>query len=146
MTPDKRFLDQVLDGSIVLPCAMSTNPLAQLLDVEFLEASRDGNVLISMRLSRDYLQAGAALQGGSLVMIADFAMAFSALCTIAADRNVASVSLSTSFLRGGEPGRLFAAGTIARSGRRIIHAEAVVAPDRTMSNPVITASSSLIVI
>ena len=101
------------------------NPFFRLMDID-VEAYGDGSAELSMRVRPDMLNGDGWLQGGMFTALCDEAMAL-ALCTVLEEgESIATISESTSFLRGIREGTIVARGRVIRKGRRVAFLEGEV--------------------
>jgi uncharacterized protein (TIGR00369 family) len=66
------------------------------------------------------------LQGGLLVALADEAMAIAVYSQLAEGEGIATISESTSFIKGTRDGIIWAEGRVIRKGRRVAFCEGEV--------------------
>jgi uncharacterized protein (TIGR00369 family) len=69
------------------------------------------------------------LQGGLLAALADEAMALALYPLISKSEGIATISESTSFIRGAQQGYIIAEGRVIRKGRRVAFTEGEVFAD-----------------
>jgi acyl-CoA thioesterase len=101
------------------------NPFFCLMDIN-VETFGDGSAELSMRVRPDMLNGDGWLQGGVFTALCDEAMAM-ALCTVLEEGEaIATISESTSFLRGIREGTIVARGRVIRKGRRVAFTEGEV--------------------
>jgi uncharacterized protein (TIGR00369 family) len=94
------------------------------IDVASLEK---GKATLKMRVRGDMLNGEGYLQGGMFTALADEAMVLSIYSLLDEDQVIATISESTSFMRGAGPGMvLVAEGRIIKKGRRVVFSEADV--------------------
>lgn len=76
---------------------------------------------------RDDMKNGEGwLQGGIYTALADEAMALAIYTLLSDDETIATVSETTSFMRGVRVGTICAEASVIRRGRSVIFAEAVI--------------------
>ncbi|MDG6257274.1 MAG: PaaI family thioesterase [Methanomicrobiaceae archaeon] len=101
------------------------NPFFCLMGID-VGAYDDGRAELSMQVRPDMLNGDGWLQGGVFASLCDEAMAL-ALCTVLDEReSIATISESTSFLRGVTEGVIVARGRVIRKGRRVAFTEGEV--------------------
>ncbi|HDR72533.1 MAG TPA: PaaI family thioesterase [Methanoculleus sp.] len=101
------------------------NPFFGLMGID-VRAYGDGCAELSMQVRTDMLNGDGWLQGGVFAALCDEAMAL-ALCTVLDEReSIATISESTSFLRGVREGTIVARGRVIRKGRRVAFTEGEV--------------------
>ncbi len=123
MNTDRALVLQFLqDGR--KPAAITSNPLARELGGALLELDTDRReALLAFEPSPRFAQGTQVLQGGIVATLLDFAMAFAAHATLAAEeRPFATATLAVSLLRPAPPGRYLARGRIIRAGRSLLFA------------------------
>jgi len=117
------YLDTIKrDGS-------SANPFFCLMGIEVVSVE-PGRALLRMPVRPDMLNGVGWLQGGMLAAIADEAMALAIYPLLSGSEGIATISESTSFVRGARDGVIFAEGRVIRKGRRVAFTEAEVWADR----------------
>lgn len=116
------------------------NPFFCLMGID-VEAFGEGRAELSMRIRPDMLNGDGWLQGGVFTAICDEAMAM-ALCTVLEEgESIATISESTSFLRGIREGTVVARGRVIRKGRRVAFLEGEVREQGTDS-PILSLTSA----
>ncbi|MFA5221021.1 MAG: PaaI family thioesterase [Methanoregula sp.] len=90
------------------------------IDVVQYEA---GKAVLSMTVRPDMLNGVGWLQGGMLVALADEAMALALYPLLAKNEGIATISESTSFIKGVREGTIIAEGRVTRKGRRVAFVE-----------------------
>ncbi len=101
------------------------NPFFRLFDIKILNY-REGHSLLSMIVRGDMHNGEGWLQGGIYTAIADEAMALAIYPSLDEVEHIATVSLTTTFIRGVREGTITAEGRILKRGKRFIFAEADV--------------------
>ncbi len=101
------------------------NPFFQLMGID-VDRVRDGEAALEMAIRADMLNGAGWLQGGVLVSLVDEAMALAIYTTLDEGQRIATVSESTSFLKGAREGRLLAVGRVVKRTRRVAFAEGAV--------------------
>ncbi|MGH8228451.1 MAG: PaaI family thioesterase [Steroidobacteraceae bacterium] len=129
MNTDRVLAVQFLEGG-GKPLPLASNPLARALAGELLELDAErGSALLAFTPPQQFLQGAGVIQGGIVAALLDFAMAFAALAALGgADRPFATATLQVSLMKPAPPGRYLARGRIVRKGRRLMFAEAALAP------------------
>ena len=124
------------------PLVVDTSPIARAMQVHILKADTLGNVELSFEPNAMFVQGAGVLQGGALVAMLDFAMAFAAMTGLDPHQGCATISLNTSFLRAAPQGTYIGQGHIERRGRSMVFTQARLlrASD---GEPVASASSAL---
>ena len=75
------------------------NPFLSLMGIE-LGSFGDGQAILTMEVRPDMLNGAGWLQGGLFTAICDEAMALALFTSLEEDENIATISESTTFLRG----------------------------------------------
>lgn len=101
------------------------NPFFKMMGVSVLSFT-DGHAELAMEILPEMHNGVGWLQGGLFVALADEAMALALYTVLAGNEGIATISESTSFLRGAREGTLFARGWVIRRGRRVAFTEAEV--------------------
>jgi len=85
-----------------------------------------GTAVLKMQVRPDMLNGVGWLQGGMLVAIADEAIALALYTQLKEHEGIATISESTSFVKGVREGVIVAEGKVIKKGRRVAFAEAEV--------------------
>ena len=102
------------------------NPFFRLMGIEVVSLS-SGRALVTMQIREDMLNGENNLQGGLFTALADEAMVLAIYSVLERDQTLATISESTSFMRGAGIGAtLTAEGMVIKKGRRIAFAEGLV--------------------
>ncbi|MCK4270253.1 MAG: PaaI family thioesterase [Methanogenium sp.] len=121
------------------------NPFFRMMDIQ-VESFREGTAELSMEVRPDMLNGDGWLQGGIFTAICDEAMAL-ALCTVLDENeSIATVSESTSFMRGVQNGTLRAIGRVIKKGRRIAFTEGEVIGEKDARSVLSRTSASFAII
>jgi acyl-CoA thioesterase len=116
------------------------NPFFLLMGIDVASLEK-GKATLKMRVRDDMLNGEGYLQGGMFTALADEAMVLSIYSLLEEDHVIATISESTSFMRGAGPGIvLVAEGRIIKIGRRVAFSEADVRLEG--QNDVIARSSA----
>lgn len=103
----------------------SANPFFCLMGIGVVSVE-PGKAVLKMEVRPDMHNGVGWLQGGMLAALADEAMAL-ALCTLLSKtEGIATISESTSFIKGVTDGIIIAEGHVIRKGRRVAFAEGEV--------------------
>jgi len=87
----------------------------------------DGGVgELSVAVRSDFCNGEGWVQGGLYAALADEAIVLAIYQTLGEDETIATITESTSFLRGVNAGRLRAVGRVVKRGRRVIFGEGQV--------------------
>jgi acyl-CoA thioesterase len=104
----------------------STNPFFCLMGIDVVSVE-DGRTVLKMQVRHDMVNGAGWLQGGMLVALADEAMALAIYSQLAESEGIATISESTSFIRGVRAGAVICAeGRVIRKGRRVAFSEGEV--------------------
>jgi len=103
----------------------SANPFFCLMGIDVVSAG-DGKAELAMQVRPDMYNGVGWLQGGMLVALADEAMALAIYTQLSDGEGIATISESTSFIRGSREGSIIARGQVIRKGRRVAFCEAEV--------------------
>ena len=102
------------------------NPFFCLMGVDIISLEH-GKATLKMAVRDDMLNGEGYLQGGLFTALADEAMVLAIYSRLEPDQVIATISESTSFMRGAGPGMvLVAEGRIIKIGRRVAFSEADV--------------------
>jgi uncharacterized protein (TIGR00369 family) len=101
------------------------NPFFCLMGIDVVSAG-DGKAVLRMEVRRDMCNGAGWLQGGIFTALADEAMALALYSLLAPHEGIATVSESTSFIKGVKDGVLIAEGRVIKKGRRVAFAEGSV--------------------
>jgi len=104
------------------------NPFFGLTGIDVVSVG-DGRAMLKMAVRPDMLNGVGWLQGGMLVALADEAMALALYPMLDATEGIATISESTSFIKGVRAGVIFAEGRVIRKGRRVAFCEGEVRID-----------------
>jgi acyl-CoA thioesterase len=103
----------------------SANPFFCQMGIEVVSAA-DGRAVLKMQVRPDMHNGVGWLQGGLLVALADEAMALAIYTMLTDGEGIATISESTSFIRGVQEGVVYAEGRVIRKGRRVAFCESEV--------------------
>ena len=104
------------------------NPFFCLTGIEVVHVE-EGRAVLKMAVRPDMLNGVGWLQGGMLVAIADEAMALALYPLLESTEGIATISESTSFIKGVRDGMILAEGRVVRKGRRVAFCEGEVRSD-----------------
>lgn len=115
--PDRAVLDAFAAGDAA-PAPFDSNPFARLLDARVLVFDRAaGRLEMDFRPGTDFLQGNGVIQGGVVSAMMDFGLGLCVYTRLPPGRNIATVSLTVSFLRPALPGLMRVEATLDRVGR-----------------------------
>ena len=101
------------------------NPFFCMMGIEVVSAE-PGKAVLKMEVRPDMHNGVGWLQGGMLAAIADEAMALAIYPMLGPGEGIATISESTSFIRGVRSGGIVAEGRVIRKGRRVAFTESEV--------------------
>ncbi|MCU0630369.1 MAG: PaaI family thioesterase [Methanoregulaceae archaeon] len=102
------------------------NPFFCLMGIDIVSLEK-GKASLRMKVRDDMLNGEGYLQGGMFTALADEAMVLSIYSLLEEEQVIATISESTSFMRGAGPGMVIVAeGRIIKIGRRVVFSEADV--------------------
>lgn len=119
---DLTLLHHASNASTVPP-PRSSGPYARLLGVEVVSETNDG-VELAMDAREDHERQGGILHGGVMMSLLDMAMAGAVGRTLEPAQTMASVSITTDFLRPAGQGRLTVKSRLVRRGATMAFPEA----------------------
>jgi uncharacterized protein (TIGR00369 family) len=88
-----------------------------------------GSAVLSMEVRHDMLNGVGWLQGGMLAALADEAMALAIYPLLAENEGIATISESTTFIKGIQYGVIIAEGRVIKKGRRVAFTDGEVRTD-----------------
>jgi uncharacterized protein (TIGR00369 family) len=103
----------------------AANPFFRQMGIEVV-GTGDGKGVLKMPVRPDMHNGVGWLQGGLLVALADEAMALAVYTRLAEGDGIATISESTSFIKGVRDGVIYAEGRVIRKGRRVAFCESEV--------------------
>ena len=106
------------------------NPFFSLTGIDVVSVG-DGRAVLKMAVRPDMLNGVGWLQGGMLVALADEAMALALYPMLETTEGIATISESTSFIKGVRDGMIIAEGRVIRKGRRVAFCEGEVRTNDT---------------
>jgi uncharacterized protein (TIGR00369 family) len=101
------------------------NPFFCLMGIDVVSVE-PGKAVLKMPVRPDMQNGIGWLQGGMLAAIADEAMALALYPLLSKTEGIATISESTSFIKGAQDGFIIAEGWVIKKGRRIAFAEGEV--------------------
>lgn len=101
------------------------NPFFCLMGIDVVSVE-PGKAVLRMRVRPDMHNGVGWLQGGMLAALADEAMALALYPLLTKNEGIATISESTSFIKGVKDGFIVAEGRAIRKGRRVAFAEGEV--------------------
>jgi acyl-CoA thioesterase len=101
------------------------NPFFCLMGIEIV-SSEPGKALLKMQIRPDMHNGVGWLQGGILGAIADEAMALALYPLLFPEEGIATISESTTFIKGVRDGVIIAEGRVIKKGRRVAFTEGEV--------------------
>lgn len=122
----------------------SANPFFCLMGIDIVSVE-PGKAVLKMQVRPDMQNGVGWLQGGILAAIADEAMALALYPLLSGTEGLATISESTSFIRGVQEGCIYAKARVIRKGRRVAFAEGEVFSDSDESNMLSRTSAAFAV-
>jgi len=104
------------------------NPFFVMMGID-VDSIGEGTARLSMKVRPDMHNGVGWMQGGIFTGMADEAMALALYSVLAPGEQIATISETTSFLRGARDDTLVATGRVVRKGRRVAFAESEVRKD-----------------
>jgi len=101
------------------------NPFFRMMGVSVISFG-DGRAELSMDVQPTMHNGVGWLQGGIFVALADEAMALALYTLLSEGEGIATISETTSFLRGAREGTVIARGWVIRRGRKVAFMEGEV--------------------
>ncbi len=101
------------------------NPFFRLMGIE-VESFGDGRARLSMKVRPGMLNGVGWLQGGLYGALSDEAMALALYTVLEEGERIATISESTSYLRGVRDGKVQAEAEVVRKGRQVAFLEGCV--------------------
>jgi uncharacterized protein (TIGR00369 family) len=101
------------------------SPATKTLGIKILELS-EGRSLVEMMVDPKHHNMSATMHGGIMADIADAAMGIAIATTISPEEDFTTMEMNVSFYRPHIKGPLRAEGTVAKRGKRVAFAEAVL--------------------
>ncbi|OLB70434.1 hypothetical protein AUI06_06620 [archaeon 13_2_20CM_2_52_21] len=101
------------------------SPATKTLGIKILELS-EGHSLVEMQVDEHLHNMSATMHGGVMADIADAAMGIAISTTISPDEDFTTMEMKISFFRPHIKGPLRAEGTVAKRGKRVAFAEAIL--------------------
>ena len=118
----------------------NANPFFCLMGIDIVHYEA-GTAVLKMQVRSDMHNGAGWLQGGMLVALADEAIALALYTVLKEDEGIATISESTSFVKGVREGVIVAKAKVIRKGRRVAFAEAEVFLD-TGENMMLSRTSA----
>ncbi len=101
------------------------NPFFRLMGINVGEIGK-GKAALTMQVRPDMQNGEGWMQGGIFTALADEAMVLALYSLMPPEEGLATISESTTFLKGARDGVLVATGRVVRKGRRVAFAESEV--------------------
>ena len=120
------------------------NPFFCLMGIDVVSVEA-GKAVLRMDVRPDMCNGVGWLQGGIFTALADEAMALALYPALSPHEGIATISESTSFIRGVQDGAVLAEGRVIRKGRRVAFAEGEVRTDDTEKTIVSRTSAAFAV-
>jgi len=104
------------------------NPFFCLMGIDVVRVD-PGVAVLRMEVRPDMHNGAGWLQGGLFTALADEAFALALYSELAPEQGIATISESTTFIKGVKNGVILAEGRVIRKGRRVAFAEGFVRSD-----------------
>ena len=101
------------------------NPFFVMMGIDVVSIG-EGTARLSMKVRPDMHNGVGWVQGGILTAVADEAMALALYTVLSPGERIATISETTSFLKGARDEVLVATGRVVRKGRRVAFTESEV--------------------
>jgi uncharacterized protein (TIGR00369 family) len=101
------------------------NPFFVMMGIDIVSIG-EGTAQLSMKVRPDMHNGVGWMQGGIYTAMADEAMALALYTVISPGEKIATISETTSFLKGAKDEVLIATGRVVRKGRRVAFAESEI--------------------
>ncbi|MDD1724134.1 MAG: PaaI family thioesterase [Methanospirillum sp.] len=119
------------------------NPFFCLMGIKPVQFE-EGKARLSMEVRDDMKNGEGWLQGGMFTALGDESMALAIYTLLKTGETIATVSCTTSFIRGIKSGTIYADAEVIKKGRQMIYAEATLA-DADSGDLLARSSASFIV-
>jgi uncharacterized protein (TIGR00369 family) len=100
----------------------AANPFFGLMGIDVVRVET-GRAVLRMAVRPDMHNGVGWLQGGIFTALADEAIALALYSLLSSEEGIATISETTSFIRGARDGILIAEGRVVKKGRRVAFAE-----------------------
>jgi uncharacterized protein (TIGR00369 family) len=104
------------------------NPFFVMMGID-VDSIGQGTARLTMKVRPDMWNGVGWMQGGIFTAMADEAMALALYTVISPGERIATISETTSFLKGAKDELLVATGRVVRKGRRVAFTESEVRKD-----------------
>ena len=104
------------------------NPFFVMMGID-VDSIGEGTARLSMTVRPDMHNGVGWMQGGIFTAMADEAMALALYTAVSPGERIATISETTSFLKGAKDGLIVATGRVVRRGRRVAFTDAEVRKD-----------------
>ena len=101
------------------------NPFFVMMGIDVVSIG-EGTALLSMKVRPDMHNGVGWMQGGIFTAMADEAMALALYTVLSPGERIATITETTSFLKGAKDEVLIATGRVVRKGRRVAFAESEI--------------------
>ncbi|MGA2933953.1 MAG: PaaI family thioesterase [Methanomicrobiales archaeon] len=101
------------------------NPFFVMMGIDVVSIG-EGTARLSMKVRPDMHNGVGWMQGGIFTAMADEAMALALYTVISPGERIATISETTSFLKGAKDEVLIATGRVVRKGRRVAFTESEI--------------------
>lgn len=125
---------------LILARGRAANPFFCLMDIDIGEIN-PGEATLRMPVRADMHNGEDWLQGGMFTALADEAMVLAIYSVLLEGETLATISETTSFMRGARDGVLIARAKVVKKGRRVAFAEAEIWHD-SPGGPLLSRSTA----
>ncbi len=101
------------------------NPFFRMMGIRVVSYG-EGEAVLSMEVRPDMYNGVGWMQGGIFAALCDEAMALALYTKLGEGEGIATISETTTFLRGAKTGTITAEGRVIRKGRRVAFTEGCV--------------------
>jgi uncharacterized protein (TIGR00369 family) len=131
----------VAEGLTDLP--MPTNPSFRALRARLVRAKM-GEIVMSFRLGKAFLQGRGFVHGGALSTLLDTGMAMAVYSALSPDQATATASLTINFFAAAPPGVYWAHASVEKKGRSLAFTRATLYSRDEKTIAVATASFAIL--
>jgi acyl-CoA thioesterase len=101
------------------------NPFFRMMGIRIVSYA-EGEAVLAMEVRPEMYNGVGWMQGGLFAALCDEAMALALYTKLEDDEGIATISETTTFLRGAKTGTIMAEGKVIRKGRRVAFTEGYV--------------------
>lgn len=138
-TPKETYLERIRSQG------RDANPFFCMMGIN-VGTVGDGEASLSMEVRPDMYNGVGWLQGGIFTALADEAMALALYTQTSRDQQIATVTETTTFLRGVRKGVITATGRVVKRGRRVAFTEGEVREGGTEGNLLARTTAAFVIL